>query len=360
MYWKVYKNIILLSVLVLGCIACKKEKPNTKNNEIPIPTTEQRVLIVCEGSLGNGNAQLDVYSPQSDKCYNNVYTAANEQDLGDIFQSTVKINSAYYLCVNNSDKVLVLDSSTWKEKANIALSKPRYILPISSSHAWVGALFSSNISILNTQNNTNEGQIKMPYQNIEGMLLRGNFVYVCCWDTACHYVYKININSNQIVDSIKLDDAAPQHILVDKDDNLWVMGGNPSKAKNSFLYKINISSKTILQKFIINNGSELIKPILNNSKDSIYFLIVNYNTNSLTNGVYCISTSTTQLPDRALIPCVSYQYFWALGIDPISNNIYIGDPKGFTQKSTVSIYNTQGVLQKQFNTGIGVSSFYFD
>ena len=73
-----------------------------------------------------------------------------------------------------------------------------------------------------------------------------------------------------------------------------------------------------------------------------------------------MSVTASSLPNAAFISCKANQYFWALNVDSYSGNIYVGDPKGFIQKGTVLVYNPQGILQKQFNAGIGVGSFYFD
>jgi DNA-binding beta-propeller fold protein YncE len=66
-----------------------------------------------------------------------------------------------------------------------------------------------------------------------------------------------------------------------------------------------------------------------------------------------------ELPTVPLIPTLPYQYYYALGIEPATGYLYVGDPKGFTQKGTVSIYKQDGTLIKSFVTGLGPGQIYF-
>jgi DNA-binding beta-propeller fold protein YncE len=210
------------------------------------------------------------------------------------------------------------------------------------------------------QTYTVEKQIQMPFQNVEGMLLKDGMVYVCCWDTACNKLYQIDPNTDVLADSIKLAGAAPQSVVQDKEQKLWVMGGNAPKNKNTTMTRIDLVTKTVIQKYTFAAGVEAIKPCLNPNKDSIYFIEVNYSGAASNNGIYRMPIEAKFLPNEPFISCVVNQYFWALGIDGKSGNIYVGDPKGFVQKGGVSIYSPQANLLHQFNVGLGVSSFYFD
>lgn len=356
---KMFQNIGLVLLAMLVLFSCKKDKPNPDNKNLP-GLASSKVLIVCEGSLGNGNAGLSVYDPAKDSVYNDVFNNANGQALGDIFQSIYKHNNQYFLCVNNSDKITIVNSQSWLQIATISISKPRYILPVNNQKAYVGSLFSNKIYVINPTTYAVEKEIKMPFQNVEQMLLKDGFAYVCCWDTACNKIYKINTTTDELTDSISLAGAAPQSILMDKENKVWVFGGNAYKGKNTNLNQVDISSGKLIKSFVFPNDVEAIKPAFNPGKDSLYFLEVNYSGGVVNNGVFRMPTTATSLPEKAFISCKTNQYFWALGIDPLSGNIYVGDPKGFIQKGSITIYNQHEKVKKEFNVGLGVSSFYFD
>lgn len=100
--------------------------------------------------------------------------------------------------------------------------------------------------------------------------------------------------------------------------------------------------------------------MFNPTKDTLYFIEVNYSGGQQNNGIYRMGIHDATLPSQAFIQAQNLQYFWALGISSKSGNIYVGDPKGFTQKGTVLVYNASGSLTHQFAVGLGPGHFYFD
>ncbi|HTN18692.1 MAG TPA: DUF5074 domain-containing protein [Chitinophagaceae bacterium] len=356
---KVLQNIKWLLCTLVLLASCKKDKPEPGKPVLPGDKTG-RVLVVCEGSLGNGNAELSVYYPSSDSVFNDVFKTANGSELGDVFQSITRLGDRYLLCVNNSDKIVVLNRNSWMQERSINIPKPRYLTKVSEQKAYVGSLFSNKLYVLNTTDYTVQKTIDMPYSNVEGILVQGSTAYVCCWDTACNKLYRIDTQSDRITDSVLLSGYAPQSILKDREGTLWVMAGNAYKKKNTSLNRIDASGGKLIRSFAFPAGVEAIKPCLNNNADSLYFLEVNYSGGSISNGVYRMPVGSPELPSTAFITCKANQYFWGLGIDPYSGHIFVGDPKGFVQKGSVSMYSVQGELKKEFNTNLGVGAFYFD
>jgi len=355
---KSYPLVIILSGLLCLIAACTKDKPGQQHNQLP--SDSRRLLIACEGSLGNGNASLSVYLPDKDSVYNDVYTQANGQPLGDIFQSVINIHSHYFLAINNSDKIVILDSANWKQTGEIPVSKPRYILPVSNSAAYVSSLFSNKLYRINTLAPAVEKTIDMPFTNTEGLLLHNGYAWICNWDTACNKVYKMDIATDQLVDSFPIAGYAPQHIVKDKEGQLWVLAGNPSKNKATTLSLLDGTTGKMIRSFAFPAGVEAIKPVFNTDGDMLYFIEVDYAGGTSNNGIYRMRYNDVSLPATAWIGCAAFQYFWALGIDPLTGNIYIGDPKGFIQKGNVLVYKPDGSLLQQFATGLGPGQFYFN
>src|SRR4051812_18057579 len=140
-------NVFFVIVLIFF-VSCKKDKPEA----VAITNSTGNVYIVCEGSLGNGNAALSLYDSKAVAVNEDIYKSSNAgQPLGDIFQSMQLIGNRFFLCVNNSDKVVAIDKATHKFIGSINILKPRYILSISPIKAYVSTLFSNKIYIINPQ-----------------------------------------------------------------------------------------------------------------------------------------------------------------------------------------------------------------
>lgn len=344
--------------------ACEKDTPdpNGSNGTAPPNATpgERNVYVVCEGSLGNGNSSLFIQNLTDNTTYDNVYSTINGEFLGDVFQSMQKIDNRLFLCVNNSDKIVVVDASTRKKLGEIAVPKPRYILPINSNKAYVSSLFSNKVYIIDPENMRVNGTIEMPAQNPEGMMLLGNKAYVCCWDTANNKVHTIDIATDQVADAYELAGYAPHAVLRDADNVVWVVAGNPNKGKQASFTCLAPHSDIVLKSFQFNNLEDPVKPVLNTSRTEIYYIGVAYNGTNNYNGIFKMNVNSNALPSTPFIPAQNLQYFWALGIDPETGEIYVGDPKGFTQKGSVGVYTASGELKRSFAVGVGPGNFFFD
>ncbi len=352
---KNYKAVI--AVLCCWLAACVKDKPLPAINNAP--AGNRNVYVVCEGNFGNGDASLYLYEPVKDSVYGDLYKNANNQPLGDVFQSMIRIGGRFFLCINNSDKVVVIDTGTLKVVTTISISKPRYILPVSATKAYVSTLYSNKVYIINPQTYAITGTIELPCQNPEGMCLYNNYAIICSWDTACNTIFKVDIATDKIAQTIKVAGYAPQSVLLDKEQMLWVLAGNQSKGRAATWTRIDPSTGGILMSYQFPANADALKPVFNNTKDTLYFIEVNYYGGIANNGIYRMSINDVALPAQPFVPAKQYQYFWALGIDPVTGYIYTGDPKGFVQKGSVCIYRQDGVQVSSFNVGVGPGHFYF-
>lgn len=349
----------LLIIILILLSACVKDKPNTPDEELP-STVNRSMYISNEGSMGNGNASLAVYDLEKDSIYNNVFFQKNNQPVGDVLQSTIIVGDDLFLAVNNSDKVKVVDKNTFELKAEIPISKPRYFLKVNDEKVYVSSIYYPKVFIINPKTYQLIGSISLDYPNSEGMLLKDEKVYIANWDTACNYIYEIDANSDVLIQKINIGQKAPSQILMDKNHDLWVLTGNIYKNTLHHWVHLDGESKSILKTFSFSTHSDIVKPTWNATKDTLYFLAANYEGTTEFNGLYRMSIQATTIPTAAFIPAQAYQYFWALGIDSASNQIFLGNPKGFIQSSEVNIYSPQGQMLRSFNTGVGVGHFYFE
>lgn len=346
-------------IIYLLLTACVKDKPSTPDEELP-STVHRSMYISNEGSMGNGNASLSVYDLEKDSIYNNVFFQKNNQSVGDVLQSTIVVGEDLFLAVNNSDKVKVVDKNTFELKAEIPVSKPRYFLKVNDEKLYVSSIYYPKVFIINPKTYQLIGSISLDYPNSEGMLLRDEKVYIANWDTACNYLYEIDVHTDAVLQKINIGQKAPSQVLMDKNKDLWVLTGNIYKDVLHHWVHLDGDSKAILKTFEFSTHSDIVKPTWNATKDTLYFLAANYEGTTEYNGLYRISIGATSTPTAAFIPAQAYQYFWALGIDSVTNQIFLGNSKGFIQSSEVNIYSAQGQLLRSFSTGVGVGHFYFE
>lgn len=346
--------ILLLLLLTAGCV---KDKPGTLT---PTHIQGGNCYIVCEGNFGNGDGMLYAYNAITDSVSGDVYKATNNQQLGDVFQSMTRMGDSLYLCINNSDKIVVLDATTRKLAGIINIPKPRYIVQVSAERAYVSSLYNNKVYSINPHNLQQTGHTIVPANNTEGMCVIGTNVWVCVWDTGSNKVYAIDATNGNIIKTTTLPGYAPHSILKDKDGLLWVLSGNVVKGRTAALSRIDPSTGAVVRSYIFPAGTDPIKPVFNNTKDTLYFIEVKYDGSNTHNGIYRMSINDNALPETPFIQAAQYQYFWALGIDPATGYIYTGDPRGFVQKGIVQITKQDGTKLSSFEVGLGPGQFYFD
>ncbi len=325
-----------------------------------VPGATGNVYVMCEGNFGNGDASLYAYAPVNDSVYGDLYATANGHQVGDVLQSMQHIGDKLFLCVNNSDKILVLNAADRKQVGSISIPKPRYILPVTASKAYVSALYSNKVYIINPQTLQVTDTIELPGRNPEGMCRYNNSVIVCAWDTAGNAVYKIDISTDRLIQAINVAGKAPQEALLDKEQMLWVLAGEQFSGKTATWTRLDPSTGAVLKSYTFPAEANTVRPVFNNTRDTLYFIEANQGGGTTNNGVYRMGIHQDSLPTQAFVAARLYQYFWALGIDPLSGNIYVGDPKGFIQKGSVYIYKPDGTELRRFDVGLGPGHFYFD
>jgi DNA-binding beta-propeller fold protein YncE len=349
-----YKILILFLICAAGCVKDKPAPPATAHD------AKGDVYIVCEGNFGNGDGTLYSYDPLTDSTWGDIYKAVNGQMLGDVFQSMIRMGDSLYLCVNNSDKVVVLNAADHKLAGTISIPKPRYILPTGEGGAYVSTLYSNKVYTIDSRTLQVTGSVTLPYQNTEGMCLQQGSVFVSAWDTLCNYIYKIDAASGSIMQEIKTGGYAPHAVLADREQMLWVLSGNVTRKRNAALTRIDPSTGSILKTYLFPASADPLKPVFNPTRDTLYFIQVKYDGSAADNGIYRMGIHEAELPAAPFIQSAQYQYFWALGIEPGTGNIYVGDPRGFIQKGRVIVYREDGSEINSFSTGLGPGQFYFD
>lgn len=346
------KKILFHIILLLTIFSCKKEDigPQCLNcDEPPISSTSSTdVLIINEGTFGWSNASITLYNNSNNNVNQNVFKNANNvTSLGDVAQSFLQINDKGYIVVNNSNKIEVVNISDFTSLTTITgFNSPRYMLKINNSKAYITDLYSNSIQILNLNSNSISGNISVQGWT-EQLVLHNDTAYVC--DMTNNNILIINTTTDVLVDSIKVG-ISPNSLVIDKNNQLWVMCSGGFNEENARLIQINPINRAIVQTFTfsdINNSPSSLS--INRNKDQLYFI---------NNSVYQMNISSNSLPSIPIITN-SGNIFYGLGIDPRNNDIYVSDAIDYVQNGMVFRYSASGSLIYQFSAGIIPGNFWF-
>jgi hypothetical protein len=333
----------------LVIFSCKKERPQLP---VPSPVVVQsnsgtKVFVLNQGVWPNDNSSVTLYDEDAGLIADNYFKLKNPNiPLGSVPQSMTKIGDKYFVVVNSANKLIVLDSSFVKISEITGLNSPRYIEHVRNNKAYVSDLYAENIHIINTQTLSKSGTIKCKGWT-EQMTTIANKTYVCNYDSAKIYVVD---NVNDVVsDSIQLRKGA-EWMVQDKNKNIWVLFTSIYNTEMKYLTCIDPTTKSVIKDFEFATSEFPTALHINTTGDKLYYI----NTH-----VFSMNISDTQLPSQLLINGTG-KTFYALGVSPVTERLYVSDSKYGQAIDNIYIYKKTGEQLSSFQSGYITGNFFFE
>ena len=334
--------------------ACSKDPESAK----PVTPSEELfksgIYIVNEGGFGMSNASIDLYSKDSDKVFTNIFETVNARPLGDVAQSLNIINGKGYIILNGSAKIEVISANNAVSLHTITgFSSPRFMVNKDTSRAFVSDWQSNTIKEINLSTYEILRSINVG-SGPEGMCVVGNKLYVA---NSGGYgldstISIIDLSTNLETKKLKVGDA-PVAVTLDANGKVWVLcrgsygddfntSDDDTEAK---FVKIDPSSETVLSSIQIGlKGDHPDKMKINASKNTFYYLS-SYN---FLPGVFKFNITDQTASTTAFIS----GYYYGIGYDRVSDELYLADAIDFKQRGNVYRYNSAGQLLKTIAAGL--------
>jgi hypothetical protein len=320
-----------------------------KDKEVPpkVLISPGNMVLVCnEGNFRWGNATAGLLNLSNNQWNEDAFKSVNNRGLGDVLQSASFWGNAWWMVVNNSAKIEVVNSSDFSAQKTITgLVSPRFLLPINETKAYASDIYARKIWILNSSSNLPISSIPFAGWS-EEMLVNGNFAWVVCRNKP--KVFLINTNNDKLEDSVSLSGNATS-IALSKSGKIWV-GFDSSSTNNSGLALINPTSKTV-EKLLFSNDKNFYPSHFQSSatKDSLFFLH---------NGVFMIRENEENFPTTNFAQGLTGNWY-GMGFDSKRREIYLSDAKDYQQKSRIIRINPAANTKVELVGGIISSRFYF-
>lgn len=343
------KDLLIILFFALLFLGCKKNEvgPQHIDGTPYYKTNGNKVVIGCEGNFGWGNASMSIYNAETKVNSNAVFNTQNNIPLGDVFQSSTLFNGDLFLVVNNSNKVVVIDTANFLIKGTVSgLSSPRYLLGVSPSKAYISDLYSNTISIINPLTYQVTGSIAVSDWT-EQMLLVNQTAYVTQKGT--DQLLLIDVATDMLIDSIAVG-REPNSLVLDAFDNLWVLCSGGVNESLPSLVQINTSTNSVTKELFFNSISESPNN-LNIDTSGTQLLYLN-------NDLFQQSISENTISTQPKINAGNIVYY-GLGINPNNNEIYLSDAIDYVQAGKVYRYTFDAVQIDNFSTGIIPQDFTF-
>lgn len=348
-----FKRIILLSLLVLTAVSCKKKKDPEPVSGF---TLSNGMLVLCEGLFQQNNSTLSWIDFNASTTHNDIFSAQIGRGLGDTGNDMIRYGSKLYVLVNVSSTIEVVNAMTFKEIQQIPMvqsgtaKQPRYMLP-HNGKVYI-TCFDGYVDVLDTASLTITQRIPVGL-NPEGITLANNLIYVSNsgglntpeMDST---VSIIDPNTNLEIDRITVG-MNPGAISADPNGNVYVIARGNHSTVPADLIKIEASLQTtslgIEPSYLANYGNQ--------------FLLVYKN--SGTNHLRVFTPGGDVLASSDLIDLSPIQTFYGMHYIPSINQIAVFDAMSYVNSGKLRMYSASGSLLSTYSLGLNPSKLlYFE
>ncbi len=313
------------------------------------------IFVVCEGNFNANDGAISFIDDTT--VIKDVYNKVNGLPLGDIVQSMTIIDNKAYIVVNNSQKIEVVDVTTFKSVGTITkLSFPRYVVKFSANEIAVsnGDGFENNyVYIINTKTLAKTDSIAVG-AGPNKMLTYNNNLFVANmggWSND-NTISVINMQTKTVSRTIEVGDL-PADMELDNANNIIVMchglttydqNWTPTIVSNSQLQKINTSD------FSVTTIKQFDHQVANFSSNGLAY--VNGTIYYLDDAVYAISEANPN-PTKVIDGV-----YYGIDCNPKTNDIWV-TYTGAASSHKVIQYSPSGTKQKEYVTGFYPNAVVF-
>lgn len=343
---------VLILILAVGVFY------SCSDDDAPLPLGEydNGVIIINEGNFSDGDASISFYGNLAEGAELNVFTEINDLTLGDVAQSAYAYDTLLFVVVNNSNKVEVLHRYSMESLYTIEAALPRYITVAGGKGyltEWVSFSDAGRVSIVDLATGNIDASITVGF-GAEDVEVINNRAYVS--NNFESTISVIDLNTNEVIETITLPSPAPAQMDIDINGDLWVAckGGfdaNFSPANDGAFFKVDLSTNTVESSIEFNTNVSG-KLAFNRTMDQIYFYV---GSNVFTRNVNSTAEST-----EPFIVGDEFTSLYGIGVDPSSGEVYLGDSKNFLEDGEVYRYSSSGTLLTSFTVGRGPNGFVFN
>ncbi len=309
-----------------------------------------KAYILGEGNGSPGAGKLSSYTYTGNSFSQSITSGGN---LGLYPDGIVKYNSNLFVTeqggFGGAGKIYRMDSTGAIQSSQSFGTNP-YAVTIANNKVYATNGPASKVTVLNptTLATIKEITVGVYPQEILGFQ---NKVFVCntslfggAHDSS---VSVINALTDSVVARIYFD-REPTSLAITNDNKLLVgCGGGNGK-----IYKVDINTYQIIDTYTITDGFDKDISVDKNS-DNIYY--INY-----TNNIARLNLITRVSSIFITNPNLASTFFYGYNFDYTNNKHFVLDAKSFTVSGALYIYGSTGNLEQTFTTGVAPRRIIFD
>lgn len=246
------KKILFLWLFFAAFLAACTDNDD-ESEIIPSPTTNRiKMIVVNEGLFGTGSGDISAIYEDGTTIWN-AFEKANGVPMGDVAQSITYLRKKYFVVLNGSAKIEVVEPGTFKSLGTILYEKkgsPRFMAPISDTSAIVSDLQGQLVEI-NTEKYTVIQHIPLSW-GVEKIVRVGDKLFGANTSgrgIAVFDIDNISEENKRVIPVLVRDGTKTSKMHLDKNNKLWVLttGQNSAKVNCIFWNEIDPDTEEVIE-----------------------------------------------------------------------------------------------------------------
>jgi YVTN family beta-propeller protein len=338
-----------ISIIAISITSCSTSTPEAPRGEFATG-----VIVVNEGNFSESNGSISHFNESDNTITQDIFDQANEVSSGGIIQSVYFYEDLAFIIDQAGNRIEVVEAETFKSIAIIddGLTTPRYMV-VANGKGYVSNwgnfdanynLPDSYVAVIDLNSFTVSKSIETG-NGSEGLFIFGGNVYVA--NSYSNTIQEIDSSNDTVAGSISVP-TGPTTFAEDKNGMTWVLSS--SFFSGSSLSQINLATEQVLTSFPVSESAKSLN--INGAGDQIYYLSTPFGTDAI---VKTVPISATEDVPNALITAPN---LYGMGVDPVTNIIYLGNHNGFQGNGTIIRYEDENLMDS-YATGIAPNGFVF-
>lgn len=243
---------MFMVLVALFATSCSDDDNGGQGDPLP-EGTQVKAVIVNQGLLTKGNASLSTLMKDG-TVNNDVFRTVNNRPLGDVAQSMMYKDGKYFVVLNNSKKIEVVDAKTFKSLETIAFKEdvnPRYMVSINEKEAVLSDM-NKQLILINTETYQVVKSIETGGFAVEQMLCVGGKLF-CCSTGSGIYVYNTNDLNTPRKIATEYAPFETTGLVQNTSDKIWAFCGglNDDYEKETVFYGIDPVTEKVTDTIVI-------------------------------------------------------------------------------------------------------------
>ncbi|MDT0686702.1 YncE family protein [Autumnicola psychrophila] len=358
---KINKIFITALAVITFLTSCESDD-DINGSSVPEGDYSNGIFILNEGVFNSGNSTVSFLDEETGTVIKDVFADENSgAALGDTGQTMGLYDDNAFVVMNVSNKIEVVDRSTFKSVATIdeGLQNPRYIA-FAEGNAYVTNWGDSSnpdddyVAVIDLESfiiSETISVVKGPEEIVE----ESGMLYIAHGNSANDKISVLDAATNEVTKTITVG-VRPGSMEIE-DGYLWVavagMGSYPDPDAESAgkIVKVDLSSHEIVAEMEFTNSTDH-PGNLDLEDDMVYY--------TLGKTVYSFGEDAIALPETALAELTEVAFLYGLEVE--DGVIYAASAKAdFSSDGDLYLYSaSDGSFIDSFEVGINPNGVYFN